>query len=215
MALTRPQQIGIGVGTLALVLLLTRKSRARTITTPSDLPTDQIKAIIKAEAGAQGVNPKLALLFADLESRFNPDAVGDRDWPFRSDNWQRFVRDNPRYAANPFRTDRDLWVSYGLFQLLSPFELWRENPNADPSTLLDVRTNARLGVAKIRRLQERFGVDPLKIRIAYVCGSLKCSRDKMLSIAEKLVARAPLHNLDLGTRSDALARAQALANEFG
>jgi hypothetical protein len=194
-------------------LILTRR-KASAVVVPDSIPVAAAKEQIKAEALKQGVDPRIALTFADLESRFQSGAVGDRTWPFRGDKWERFVRDNPRYSANQFRNQRDLWVSYGLFQLLSPFELWREEPNADPRILALPEVNARLGVAKIKRLQDEFGKDPLKIRIKYVCGSIRsCDPGKVLSIARKLANTAPKHGLDLGPTVEVVARAQALVND--
>lgn len=213
MALTKGQRLGaVAGGALLLTLLFRRKASA--VVVPGSVPVEAAKAQIKAEALKQGVDPRIALTFADLESRFQSGAVGDRTWPFRGDKWERFVRDNPRYVANRFRSERDPWVSYGLFQLLAAFELWRENPNADPRVLSLPEVNARLGVAKIKRLQEEFGNDPLKIRIKYVCGSIRsCDPGKVLSIARKLANTAPKHGLDLGPTVEVVARAQALVND--
>ena len=222
MALSRPQKLGIGAAAVGALVFLFRKQRSGVVIDTPALPVDQVKALIKSEAKKQGVDPRLALTFAELESNFRSNVVGERDWPFLRDStgqtkWQRFVRDNPRYSANPFRGRQGLWVSYGLFQLLSAFELWRHDPNGDPRDLAVPEINVRLGVAKIKRLQERFGNDPLKIRLSYVgCGETggRCPPGTILRVARKLAQRARTHGLDLGTDSEVVARAQALVMEF-
>jgi hypothetical protein len=209
-----------GIGVLVLVF---RPGTPKTITTNAKaMPRDQAIALIKAEAGSQGVDPKLALVFADLESNFKSNAIGDKTWHARRNSkgvtrWKQFVFDNPRYVRSPFRDEKHLWASYGLFQLLSPFELWREDANADPRILLDPKINARLAVAKLKRLQDRFGTDPLKIRLAYggctVTGRA-CPADTVIRIAIKLQKTAAEHGLDIGTKDQVIARAQALANNI-
>ena len=207
------QKFGIGAAAVFGFLVLTRREKSDIIV-PDSVPVSAAKERIKAEALKQGVDPRIALTFADLESRFQSGAVGDKTWPFRGDKWERFVQNNPRYSANQFRDQRDPWVSYGFFQLLSAFELWREDPNADPRILALPEVNARLGVAKIKRLQDEFGNDPLKIRIKYVCGNIaKCDPGKVLSIARKISKTAPKHGLDLGPTVEVVARAQALIND--
>jgi hypothetical protein len=216
------QKLGWGSAAgLGALILFFRPGRPKKIEhSVTAIPREQARTLIKSEALKQGVDPKVALTFARLESNFKSNVVGDTTWHQRKDSqgrtrWERFVRDNPRYIKSPFRDEKHLWASYGLFQLLSPFELWREDPNADPRILLQPEVNTRLAVAKLKRLQDRFGKDPLKIRLAYggctVTGRA-CPAGTVLR-ASKLHEAASQEELNIGTKSEVIARAQALASE--
>jgi hypothetical protein len=181
-------------------------------------PHDRIHTLIRSEAAKQGVDPKLALTFADIESKFKSNAIGDTSWYAKLNSkgvtrWDEYVGGDKRYAENPFRNQKHLWASYGLFQLLAPFELWREDANADPRILLDPAINARLGIAKIKRLQDKHGDDPLKIRLAYVgCAYKGCGVSTVLSVSTKFASKAREHGLNIGTDAQVIARAHALAS---
>ena len=166
--------ITAGLATAALLLLGRRKS-AVPGPGPTPVATGPVMTAIVAESKRQGVNPAVALLFADLETSFK-NVRGDKTWPDRRradgrTNWEALVRDSSTLAVNPFRFQRQLWVSYGPFQLLSPYEIARYNPKADPRILDNVPLNVRLGVAKIKRLTDKYGDDLDALRLAYTCGS--------------------------------------------
>jgi len=205
---------GIGLVTIGALLLGRRRSEfpgAGRPSLPATVPatTGAVQKAIVAEANRQGVNPAVALLFADVESGFQAGAVGDKNWPYRGDNWERFVLNNPRLQGNPYLMDRELWVSYGVYQLLAPFHLHYHDPMANPRSLLNLNTNVRVGVAKIKRLLSKYG-DPLAARMAYVCGSPSaCSTSRAELIASRLESKAGRWNIYLG--SDAMARAREMA----
>ncbi len=129
-----------------------------------------IAEIIAAEAHAQGVPPRLALAFADHESRLDPLAEGDRQWPYRDGGalYRRHVLERPELAHNPWRTDPSVWHSYGLFQLLAPFHV---QAHEHPHVLLDPRINAQRGIATIRRYLGQAAGNLYDTRRRYVgCG---------------------------------------------
>lgn len=146
------------------------------------MPSGAIEQAIASEASRQGVDPKVAIAFARVESGMKPGSIGDRAWPERvrgdgRTNHQALVLGNAKFNNNPYRNQPELWVSYGLFQLLAVYSL-DSMPDADPRILLNPATNIRLGVAKIKMRLDQYGGDVLKARIAYKCGSATgCSDD--------------------------------------
>jgi hypothetical protein len=139
---------------------------------PSPIPADKaaIAALIAEEARAQGVQPLVALAFADAESTLDPSAQGDKDWAFRSGGalYRKNVLENPHLARNPYRNDPTLWRSYGLFQLLAPYHVLETE---HPAVLLDPRVNARRGVKAVRNALIRSGGELYRARRTYAgCG---------------------------------------------
>jgi len=171
----------LGLFALAAAALSSRPSRASarvekgpTRMRPVNTPSSEILPLLRAAALAHDVALPVVLAFADVESRFNPDAEGDAQWPFKVahgqslTNWQRHVRDNPHFRDNPWREDPARWISYGLFQLLSPFHA---RANEDPRALLDPTTNADRGASFIATLLRRANGDAEAARLGYVgCG---------------------------------------------
>lgn len=157
------------------------------------VPRGSIQTLIATEADRQGLPRSWALAFADLESQFNPEAIGDRDWPSRPCRagrgcYEEDVLGNPVYEDNPNRERRAAWVSYGLFQLLSPFALERAirqqlvSPDAPPEALLDVDINVQLGVASIKNLFEATGGDFVEARFrAAGCADRQCDRAEVIA----------------------------------
>jgi hypothetical protein len=181
-----------GAGLLGAILVLSRRRAAPDLT---PLPTGEVEQIIIEEARRQGVNPRIALLFASLESSFK-NVTGDTSWYARkrSDgrtNWERWVRDNDQYNDNPYRYQKELWVSYGPFQLLAPFNLSYYNRNANPRVLGQVPVNAKVAIAKIKRLGEKYNWDVAKMRLAYRCGTAEgCSASARAKTLARLTERA-------------------------
>lgn len=132
----------------------------------------RMEALVRAEAERQGVDPALALAFAEVESNFNPSAAGDTAWAEKKpDLYRSLVLDNPKMANNPARYDPRAWHSYGLFQLLAPHHA---KPSEHPSVLYDPQLNAQRGVAYIKGLLRKHGDDAAQVRLAYA-GALKAS----------------------------------------
>lgn len=151
--------------------------RKRTSMKPGPKPDAhaEIRELIRAAARRNGVPERLALAIARAESGFNPRAAGDLKW------WEdaaRFERVVPK--SNPFRTQRPLWHSYGLFQLLAPYHV--VGPE-DPRVLFDPGINADRGTAFLARLVKRYG-DWDRVRLAYV-GGLALSADKQREILDR------------------------------
>jgi hypothetical protein len=138
-------------------------------------------ALIAEEAHAQGVDPRVALAFADAESGLRPEAQGDLDWPYRDGGelYQKHVLGNPALLRNPYRGDPSVWHSYGLFQLLAPYHVLELE---HPAVLLDPRTNARRGVRAVRTALERSGGELYQARRRYAwCGpGSGCERNTAL-----------------------------------
>lgn len=148
-----------------------------------------IEALITREAQAQGVDPRVALMFADLESGLNPNVTHDKDWPFRNrcEGYRKHVLDNPRFADNPARTDPSAWIGYGLFGLLSPYFA---GPHEHPRALLDPATNARRGIAFLKRKLEQAGGDIRTARLRYAgCyPPERCSPGRIATLDRRLQA---------------------------
>ena len=140
-----------------------------------------IPALIAAEASAQGVDPRVALAFADAESGFRADAQGDCDWPYRNGGelYRKHVLENPALLRNPYRGDPSVWHSYGLFQLLAPYHV---HELEHPAVLLDPRVNAQRGVRAVRTALERSGGELYQARRRYAgCGpGSSCERNAAL-----------------------------------
>jgi hypothetical protein len=129
-----------------------------------------ISALIADEARAQGVDPRVALAFADAESALRPDVQGDLDWPYRSSGalYQKHVLGDPTLSRNPYRGDPSVWHSYGLFQLLAPYHVLELE---HPAVLLDPHINAQRGVRAVRTALERSGGELYQARRRYAgCG---------------------------------------------
>lgn len=177
-----------GIATLAIINArrpsLIERTQAPYPTPPTSLPTpggqvvreaqaigdNAIVALIADEARAQGVDPRVALAFADAESALRPNAQGDLDWAYRSNGalYQQHVLGNPALARNPYRGDPSLWHSYGLFQLLAPYHV---HELEHPAVLLDARVNAQRGVRAIRTALERSAGELYQARRRYAgCG---------------------------------------------
>lgn len=183
-------QIFAAIGAI-LIANEVRKKRRSTVT-----PIGDIQKIIVAESQKQGLDPAIAILFAELETN-SRNITGDPKWPYRKTgdgrtNWEKYVRDEKRYNGNQFREDASLWISYGPFQLLSPHILYQYKANADPRILSDVKLNAKLAVAKIIRLREKYKGNIANMRIAYVCGSAEgCGQTRRNEILASLRSQAP------------------------
>ncbi len=155
---------------------------------PRPLTSAQVVALIRREAAAQGVPPAIALAFADIESRLNPNAEGDLNWHERDNGarYKKHVLANKRLAKNPARLEPQAWHSYGLFQLLAP---WHVDADEHPRSLLDPSVNARKGVAAIKQALKQAKGDPYGARLAYVgCGvdGSACDAETARDVLEKL-----------------------------
>lgn len=137
-----------------------RKPAKRTLRPVKNPPEFvRMRKIIRAEAIRQGVPVELAMATARVESNFDPNAEGDKNWHL---NTVRFEREVPK--NNPFRARPELWHSYGLFQLLAPYYVL---PGEDPRVLLDPEINAKRGVRILKRLMHTHLGDPNKVRLHY------------------------------------------------
>ena len=170
----------LGLGALALLALDAPAARAaaptsrvepprlpRGVPVPAPAEGEGVEQLIRAEAARQGLDPRVALVFADLESSLDPSAIGDRDWALKDGGarYRRLVLDEPRFAQNPARLVPEAWASYGLFGLLAPYHA---GPLEHPHVLLDPRVNAERGIAHLRRLLQRSGGSLIEARRRYV-----------------------------------------------
>lgn len=160
----------------ALALLAKRATGGAPM--PQDEPTSRsdIRALITLESKRVGLEPAIALATARAESNFKADAEGDLGWHKRPDRFDRVV---PR--DNPYRNQRELWHSYGVFQLLAPYHVM---DGEHPRVLLDPQVNVKRGVAFLRRLSLRHNGDPDAIRLAYT-GASRLSPDVQRPILAK------------------------------
>jgi hypothetical protein len=150
-------------------------------------PSPEIRALIEREAVAQGVPSEIAFVFAELESGFNPNAYGDRDWAAKHPHeWQATQQ---RLVGNPAIDDPSAWGSYGLFGLLAAYHV---QPREHPHVLWDPEWNAQRGVAAVRNALNRAAGDVRGARLLYVgCGldGSRCSR-KYLQRTDALLQKA-------------------------
>lgn len=133
-------------------------------------PSPEVLAAITGAARSAGIPLSVALAFADIESGFNPSAIGDPKWYEKSGGalYRKHVLNNPRLAKNPARTDPTVWKSYGLYQTLAAHHC---PPNEHPRVLLDPHRNAQIGCTFIASLLKKANGDVRKARLAYVgCG---------------------------------------------
>ena len=147
-----------------------------------------VQTLIRSEAARHSVPVALALAVAELESRFNPSAEGDKLWHTKQGGalYRKLVHDEPRFAANPARLEPEAWHSYGVFQLLAPYHV---QPHEHPRVLLDPKVNISRGVRFLASLLKRAEGDPYAARLAYVgCGfdGGKCSLQTANEVRQRL-----------------------------
>lgn len=134
------------------------------------LPRDEAISLVQDVAIRADFDPRWALAWADLESGFKTDSIHDTDWPHRrcgrgSGCYEEEVLANPAYEHNPFLYERDLWVGYGLYALLSPYWLDKAikaglvSMTDPPYVLADPIVNVHLGVGMLKDLYARTGGD--------------------------------------------------------
>lgn len=149
-------------------------------------PSPEIRALIEREAIAQGLAPEIAFVFAELESGFNPNVYGDRDWAIRHPGeWQATQQ---RMPDNPAIRDPSAWGSYGLFGLLAPYHV---GPLEHPHVLWDAALNTQRGVAAVKHALESAHGDIRSARLLYVgCGwhGSRCSRKYIAQTDKRLRA---------------------------
>lgn len=151
---------------IAAIMLSMRKNERIVPQDPKQAP--EMKALISRLAVQAGVPVPVALATAWLESRFNPNAEGDLLWHTRDAKFEAAVPKN-----HPFRSDRALWHSYGLFQLLAPYHV---KMNENPLVLLDPEINAQRGIAFLARLMRKHAGNVDAVRLAYT-GQLHAAAD--------------------------------------
>lgn len=174
----------LGAALLLGVLLMSRDSTPKQpgASSNSSASRDAAIKLIREEAAKQGLPASIALAFAEAESGFDPLAEGDKQWPDKQPElYRKLVLEDPRRAANPARTQRELWHSYGLFQLLAPYHA---RPKEDPRVLLEPRLNAQRGIAFIKSLLAKHRDDLVEARLAYA-GALNVSRAEQNRVLER------------------------------
>lgn len=177
--LTRDQVLW-GLGGLAGVYVMGQLSMT---TGPMAEKHRLMRGLIISTAKRLGVNPRYALAYAWLESKFNPFADGDKDWA-KWDNgarYQKNVLDNPKFAKNPARNKPELWHSYGLFQLLAPYYV---GETEDPSILYSPTINAERGIKRMAASIKKANGSIMQARIEYAgAANLPASTQNKLKTA--------------------------------
>lgn len=126
-------------------------------------PDPLILALIEREADRQHISSRVALAFADDESKLK-NIVGDMHRP------------DPMKRA------------YGPFQLQARFHLLA---GESPQKLLELKVNVSRGVSAIKAVLERAQGDVLVARLMYVCGRrfmVGCSEKRREEIRESWAA---------------------------
>ncbi len=166
------------MGIASIAVLTWKRPQLRYPSAPRRLTREDVLTLITREAAAVGLDPRVAVAFAELESGLNTNAMGDAGWAEKNqgDNYRRHVLQNPRLASNPWRNVPNLWRSYGLFQLLAPFHV---QGNEHPHVLLDPLLNTQRGVRAVRAVLEQSGGNLYEARRRYVgCGpGTACNAD--------------------------------------
>jgi hypothetical protein len=165
-------RIAVVLGLAAIGAIAAAARRVRAAVSPQRprragaRPPPEIRALIEHQAIAQGVLPEIALVFAELESDFNPNAYGDRDWAFTHPG--EWLATQQRLPDNPAINDPSAWGSYGLFGLLAAYHV---QPREHPHVLWDPEWNAQRGVAAVKHALNRAAGDVRGARLLYVgCG---------------------------------------------
>lgn len=173
------------VGVLALAIVLSGRKRSPVPVKPRPKPSD-VQQTIRRVAASLGVEPAIALAFAELESGFDAHASGDLQWAEkRPAKYRELVLDAAKFAHNPARGDPSAWHSYGLFGLLAPYHV---RPNEHPHVLWDPEINAERGIQTIKRLLHRTNHDLAATRLSYVgCGSQgqRCADEYATKVLER------------------------------
>lgn len=169
-------------GGIGAYLMIQPKAAAMTTTMKSGPMSERyssIRAIITKIAQKYGVPPIVALKYAWLESKFNPNAEGDKEWN-KGPMFEKVVTKNKKFAKNPYRNDPSVWHSYGLFQLLAPYFVKGEE---SPRVLFDPQINTERAMIKIATALKMAGGDDRKARIIYAGASKSSSavKDKILA----------------------------------
>jgi hypothetical protein len=151
---------------------------------PMDAKHAPIRALITASANKHGVPPSVALAFAWLESKFNPNARGDLTWHTweGGKRFQENVLDNPKFANNPYKNQPELWHSYGLFQLLSPY-FTKEMEN--PQVLYDPNINTERAMVKIANSLKAANGSVVHARLIYA-GATKLNSQTQALLANRV-----------------------------
>jgi hypothetical protein len=178
--------IPVALAALGFLAAAARRAHAKVVVMQSSdtQPGHDIRTLIEREAVAQGVPANVALLFAELESGFNPRAYGDRDWATQRPQKWRELRE--RMPLNPAIDDPTVWGSYGLFGLLAAYHV---QPHEHPHVLWDPTVNARRGVTTLKRMLARAAGDVRAARLLYVgCGldGSLCSPEHVAQVDSRL-----------------------------
>lgn len=146
-------------GYAAMFLILALMMAAKTPDKKREALRNLMRVMVRVEAREQGVPALLALATARVESHFDHDAIGDRNWHLNRSRFDRVVSRESPYYDQP-----ELWRSYGVFQLLAPYHV---EPGEDPRVLLDPPTNIARGVRRLKDLLSRCNGDWDAVRLAY------------------------------------------------
>jgi hypothetical protein len=151
---------------------------------PMDAKYAPIRALITASARKHGVPPEIALAFAWLESKFDPNAKGDLTWHLweNGKRYQENVLQNPKFVNNPYKNQAELWHSYGLFQLLAPHFL---SGNENPQILYDPEINTDRAMVKIANSLKKANGSVVHARLIYA-GATKLNSQTQALLANRI-----------------------------
>lgn len=135
-----------------------------------NMQKDDVAKLVLSKANQFGFNDAdVALTLAIIEQESDYIATARRAEP---KHWADHIAKNPKYASNPWKSQMDLWGSWGLGQLLYETALdLGFDPNQCPTDLLDPNINVTLTMTLIQNLQHRFGKNnPTDVISAYNSG---------------------------------------------
>lgn len=140
------------------------------------IPFTQLYPIVKQLSDFYEIEPAIIFAIIEQESGFCPTAVR-----YERKFWERNIKNNPKYADNPFKDDYRAWGSWGLMQVLYSTALELGMPkNVSPAVwLTDPVNNLKIGVKYLRLLFEKY--KNLQDVIAHYNGGEYAVRQKRLT----------------------------------
>lgn len=132
--------------------------------TPNELAIRLVVAIVTSGTG----NPEPLISIAQRESNFSHTAIGDVEIAA-----QVFERDREKLARNgsPWTDDPDAWAgSFGLFQLMAPYETQRWRADAHPSVLFHPVISTILAMRKWNRALALGARNAVDVRMVWAYG---------------------------------------------
>jgi hypothetical protein len=174
--------------------------------TPNELA---IRITVAVVTGGTG-DPDPLISIAKRESNFNHLAVGDEEIAAKVfDRDREKIRDK----GSPWTDDPDAWAgSFGLFQLMAPYETQRWRADAHPSVLFHPVIATILAMRKWNRAIDLGAQNAVDVRMVWAFGGDGLAIDKADERYTTRVASERKRWRDLGLPGDPLDPVKRFAN---